>query len=76
MSHGRLDLSGSRVFGWYTLSARRSDYVGNVYPQPAGKLNRNGLLDAGKAAATAAGVDLTRFDGVVVSAYGLSLIHI
>ena len=70
MSHGCLDLSGSRVFGWYTLSARRSDYVGNVYPQPAGKLNRNGLLDAGKAAAIAAGVDLTRFDGVVVSAYG------
>ena len=70
MSHGCLDLSGSRVFGWYTLSARRSDYVGNVYPQPAGKLNRNGLLDAGKAAAITAGVDLTRFDGVVVSAYG------
>src|SRR5262249_30448498 len=59
MSHGRLDLSGTQVFGWYTLSAKRSDYVGNVYPQPAGKLNRNGLLDAARAAATAAGVDLT-----------------
>ena len=34
----------------------RGDYVGNVYPQPDGKLNRNGLLDAAKAAATAAKV--------------------
>jgi hypothetical protein len=70
MSHGRLDLSGSKVFGWYKLSAKRSDYVGNVYPQPTGKLNRNGLVDATKAAAIAAGVDLSKFAGVVVSAYG------
>jgi hypothetical protein len=70
MSHGRLDLSGSKVFGWYRLGANRSSYVGNTYPQPSGKLNRNGLLDAGKAAATAAGVDLSKFAGVVVSAYG------
>jgi hypothetical protein len=70
MSHGRLDLSESKVFGWYRLSMNRSSYVGNVYPQPSGKLNRNGLLDAAKAIATAAGVDLTKFAGVVVSAYG------
>lgn len=70
MSHGRLDLSGSKVFGWYRLSVNRSIYVGNVYPQPTGKLNRDGLLDAGKTAATAAGVDLTKFAGVVVSGYG------
>jgi hypothetical protein len=70
MSHGRLDLSGSKVFGWFRLPANRSNYVGNTYPQPSGKLNRNGLLDAAKAAATAAGVDLSKFAGVVVSAYG------
>jgi hypothetical protein len=27
MSHGTLDLSGSRVFGWYTLDKNRSDYL-------------------------------------------------
>ena len=70
MSHGQLDLSASKVFGWYRLSANRSSYVGNVYPQPAGKLNRNGLLDAARAVAAAAGVDLSKFSGVVVSAYG------
>ncbi|MGB9414448.1 MAG: hypothetical protein WCB26_25000, partial [Pseudolabrys sp.] len=41
-----------------------------VYPQPDGKLNRNGFLDAAKAAATAAKVDLSKFDGVVVSGFG------
>ena len=28
------------------MDRQRGDYVGNVYPQPDGKLNRNGLLDA------------------------------
>jgi hypothetical protein len=27
MSHGKLDLSGSRVFGWYTLNKSRSQYL-------------------------------------------------
>lgn len=70
MSHGLLDLSGSAVFGWYRLDVKRSTYVGNVYPQPAGKLNRNGLADAARAAATAAKVDLSKFAGVVVVGYG------
>lgn len=70
MSHGQLDLSGSEVFGWYTIDKPRASYVGNVYPQPTGKLNRNGLLDAARAAAASDGVDLSRFSGVVVSAYG------
>ena len=61
MSHGKLDLSGSQVFGPYVLNRPRSDYVGNVYPQPAGKLNRNGVLDLAKATATAAGVNLAAF---------------
>ncbi len=70
MSHGKLDISGSQVFGWYTLAANRSDYVGNVYPQPAGKLNRNGLLDLAKSTAAANGVNLAAYAGVVVSGLG------
>ncbi|MCO4291565.1 hypothetical protein NF867_01640 [Solitalea sp. MAHUQ-68] len=67
MSHHKIDISGSRVFGWYTLDQRRADYVGNVYPQPVGKINRNGLLDAARAKAIAAGVNLADYSGVVVS---------
>jgi hypothetical protein len=70
MSHGQIDVAVSKVFGWYRLDRPRGDYVGNVYPQPDGKLNRNGFLDAAKAAATAAKVDLSKFDGVVVSGFG------
>jgi len=70
MSHGQVNLSGSKLLGWYTLPVKRSDYVGNVYPQPAGKVNRNGLLDLARTAATAAGVNLADFSGVVVSALG------
>jgi hypothetical protein len=29
MSHGQLDLRDSKVFGWYTLSQKRSDYTGS-----------------------------------------------
>ena len=70
ISHGHLNLRGSKVFGWYTLAAVRADYVGNTYPQPAGKLNRDGLANAARAVASANGVDLTLFSGTVVSAYG------
>jgi hypothetical protein len=70
MSHGKLDLSGTKVFGWYRLGVDRANYVGNVYPQPAGKLNRDGLLDLAKAAATSAHVNLSDFAGVCVSSYG------
>jgi hypothetical protein len=66
MSHGLVDVSGSKVFGPFVLNHPRADYVGNVYPQPAGKLNRDGVLDFAKAAAVAAGVDLSQFSGVVV----------
>jgi hypothetical protein len=66
MSHGLIDVSGSKVFGPFVLNRPRADYVGNVYPQPAGKLNRNGVLDFAKATAVAAGVDLSKFSGVVV----------
>ncbi len=69
MSHGKIDVSGSRVFGWYTLPAKRGDYVGNVYPQPAGKLNRDGVLSLAKNVAESGGVKLSDFSGVIVSGF-------
>ena len=62
VSHGNLDLSRSQVFGWYTLNRPRSDYMGSG-PNPAG---RQALVDWARQAATDAGVDLSRFYGVVV----------
>lgn len=70
MSHGRLNLARSKVFGWYTLAVKRSKYVGNLSPVPAGKIDRGGLAAAARAVATANGVNLADFSGVVVSAYG------
>lgn len=61
-SHGAVDTTGSRVFGWYTLPKKRSEYVGSG-PNWQG---RQDLIDWAKQAATAAGDDLTPFFGVVV----------
>lgn len=66
MSHGVLDLSKSTVVGPYRLPRPRADYVGNVYPQPEGKLNRNGILELAKATAVEKGIDPSTFAGVVV----------
>ncbi|MCA9311256.1 MAG: hypothetical protein KDA21_08630 [Phycisphaerales bacterium] len=62
MSHGRVDLSDSRVFGWYKLDKRRSDYTGSGQ-NPAG---RNELVAWARAAAAKAGDDLSPYFGVVV----------
>src|SRR5215831_6411939 len=62
MSHGQLDLRGSKVFGWYTLTQKRSDYTGSG-PNPAG---RQALIDWAKQAATSAGVNLANYFNVVV----------
>jgi hypothetical protein len=62
MSHGQIDLSGSKVFGWYTLSQKRADYTGGG-PNPAG---RQALVDWAKQSATSHGVTLADFFGVVV----------
>ncbi len=70
MSHGKLDLDDSEVFGWLRLDVPRSTFVGNVKPQPAGKLNRRGILDAARAKAAADGIDLAGFAGTVVCGYG------
>lgn len=66
MSHGLLDLSKTTVVGPYRLSRPRADYVGNVYPQPEEKLNRDGVLDLAKATAIANGIDVSKYVGVVV----------
>lgn len=69
-SHGKLNLAHSEVFGWYTLSIDKAAYAGNVATPPPGQVNRGGLFELCKQKATAEGVDLGRFKGVVVSMAG------
>jgi hypothetical protein len=69
MSHGKIDISDSKIFGWYTLPYNHADYVGNS-PAGKGQLDRGGLLNEAKSVASAAGVDLSKFAGVVVSCLG------
>ncbi|MEU0428950.1 hypothetical protein ABZ235_36300 [Streptomyces canus] len=63
MSHGNLDVSASRVLGWYTLAQKTSDYTGN-----GGNLQgRRDLINWGRQAALNAGVNLAPFaDRIVV----------
>jgi PASTA domain len=61
-SHGNIDIGGSEVFGWIQLPHARSEYTGSG-ANPAG---RNQLVQWARDAATATGVDLSRFHGVVV----------
>jgi hypothetical protein len=61
-SHGSVDVAGSRVFGWYTLNKKRSDYVGSG----ANQQGRNDLVNWARQAAADARVDLSPFFGVVV----------
>ncbi len=49
MSHGSIDIGGSRVFGWYTLEQRRSDYTGSG----ANGAGRNQLVAWARQAAAA-----------------------
>ncbi len=62
MSHGKLDLSGSQVFGWYTLDKATADYTGSGLHQAG----RQDLLQWAKDKATAEGVNLGDFHNVVV----------
>jgi hypothetical protein len=69
MSHGAVDLRGSRVFGWLDLKRPRTDYIGDVPRDktPAGKLSREGLIALAKSVAVENGIDLTPFFSVVVA---------
>ncbi|HKG61528.1 MAG TPA: hypothetical protein VKB05_17340 [Pyrinomonadaceae bacterium] len=62
MSHGNVDIGGSKVFGWFTLPHKWSDYKGSgANPQ-----GRQDLINWAKQAATANGVDLSSFFNVVI----------
>jgi hypothetical protein len=64
VSCGTLDLTGSRVFGWFD-----SGHTSVEYAQLASQLNaasRDIAVQWGKDAATAAGVNLARFHNVLV----------
>jgi hypothetical protein len=61
-SHGAIDVSGSRVFGWYTLNKKRSEYLGSG-PNWQG---RQDLVNWARQAAADAKDDLSPFFGVVV----------
>ncbi len=58
VSHGNLDLSDTRVFGWYTLNQKRSEYTGLA--------TRNDLLNWARQAATVNEDDLSQYVSVVV----------
>lgn len=64
MSHNKLDLSGSRVFGWITLPVDRADYV--VSDTPPGSLNRDEMA--------ALCLQVARDDGVELSDFGHTVI--
>ena len=67
-SHGKIDVGDSEVVGVYTIPWQRGDYIGNA-PSQDGKLNRGGVLDAGRAVATAHQIDLSRYSGIVVCGF-------
>jgi hypothetical protein len=58
VSHGNLDLSDTRVFGWYTLNMKRSEYTGLA--------GRADLINRARQAAAANGDDLSQYISVVV----------
>jgi hypothetical protein len=67
ITHGQLDLNGSRVFpspeiGWYRLAQRRSDYIGTA-TKPDG---RGSLMTWARQAAAANGDELGGFANIVV----------
>src|SRR6516162_9328433 len=62
ISQRKLDVSGSQVFGWFTLSQKKSDYKGSgANPQ-----GRTDLVNWAKEAASDKGVNLDPFSVVVV----------
>jgi hypothetical protein len=62
VTYGALDLSGSKAFGWVTLSQKQSEYVGSGSNQQG----RRDLVTWAKDAASDAGIDLSPYFGVVV----------
>jgi hypothetical protein len=68
MSHGNVDLSGSQIFGWYTLQVNVTDAV---RPDPplsewTARYSQWEMVNFAKQAAINAGVDMNRFFGTVL----------
>lgn len=61
-THGNVDIGGSRVFGWFDLTESSAEYN----QKRANGASRGRIIDLGRQAATAAGVDLSPFQNVVV----------
>jgi hypothetical protein len=67
VSFGNIDLTGSRVFGWLTMNHTTADVSQLTFPG-----QRDVLVQWGRDAAAAAGIDLTPFRQVlVVHNYGV-----
>lgn len=67
VSFGNIDLTGSRVFGWFTMNHSTADVSQLTFPG-----QRDVLVQWGRDAAAAAGIDLTPFRQVlVVHNYGI-----
>jgi hypothetical protein len=62
-SHGNVDMSGNEVFGWLQLADSLAGYQAKL---AAGTYGRTSIIDLGRAAATAAQIDLSKFSVVVV----------
>jgi M6 family metalloprotease-like protein len=69
MSHGNIDISGSKVLGWFTIEANVSDALPPRDPPPPGWIPRKdqaALTALAKQAAINAGVDMNRFFATVL----------
>jgi hypothetical protein len=63
VSYGTLDMTGSKVFGWYTMPKRKTKDLATLkYPDPG----RGILHDWGVEVAKARGINLKPFHGVIV----------
>jgi hypothetical protein len=69
MSHGNIDVSGSEIFGWFTLTVDRAAYVGGGTPGP-GQYDRGGLIELCRQTASNNGVNLSAFDGTLITFSG------
>lgn len=64
MSHGMVDISGSGVFGWYTINANITGYT--AVGDPELDKSQGEIINLAKQAAINAGINLTHYFGVVV----------
>lgn len=62
-THGHIDMTGNQVFGWLTLTETLADYNTK---RTNGTYARWKIIELGRAAAAAAGIDLSTFAAVVV----------